>query len=111
MFEEWNGITIRVLGRCSAINGKPFRHQRSWVNVTKLAQTSTWAHLTNTGKVLAWPGIVLTWLTLPNYAVEGIACHSMQLHLPETRMVIPFKSSSKFDLQVTHIHALVHNTK
>ena len=27
---------------------------------------------------------VLTWLTLPDYTVEGMACHSMQLHLPET---------------------------
>ena len=43
---------------------------------------------------------VLTWLTLPNYAVEGMACHSMQLHLPETRMVIPFNSSSKQEVSI-----------
>ena len=53
---EWNnhsGFRAGVV----ALNGKPFLQQRNWAKSTKLAQTSTWAHLTNTGKVLAWPGI------------------------------------------------------
>ena len=51
---------------------------------------------------------VLTWLNLANYAVEewlAIQCNYACL---QTRMVIPFTSSSEFDFQATHTHALVH---
>ena len=44
-------------GRRSCIEWQAIPQQRNWAKSTKLAQTSTWAHLTNTGKVLAWPGI------------------------------------------------------
>ena len=40
----------------AALNGKPIVNC-VWAKSTKLAKTSTWAHLTNTGKVLAWPWI------------------------------------------------------
>ena len=49
---EWNnhsGFRAGVV----ALNGKPFLQQRNWAKSTKLAQTSTWAHLTNNGKVFA----------------------------------------------------------
>ena len=41
------------------LNVKQFFEQRNQAKSTKLAQTSTWAHLTitGTGKVLAWQGI------------------------------------------------------
>ena len=46
---------------------------------------------------------VLTWLTLPDYAVKGMPRHSMRLRLSSSvRMVIPFNSPSKFHFQATH---------
>ena len=44
--EKLNRITI--CAGVVALNGKPFLQQRNWAKSTKLAQTSTWAHSTNT---------------------------------------------------------------
>ena len=39
---------------------------------------------------------VLTWLTLPNYAVEEWLAIQCNYACPQTQMVIPFTSSSKY---------------
>ena len=53
---EWNDHS-GFAGRRSCIEWQAIPVTAYWAESTKLAQISTWAQLTNTGKVLAWPGI------------------------------------------------------